>query len=92
MIPTLWTWRAGLGGGGGLACCLGFVAAGPVRPAVHCPAAGEGPRCRRRRSAVKLKTNDYVRGVVLSYCWQRTRFRVNQRHIREWHVGPYNHL
>ena len=43
-------------------------------------------------SAVNLTPNDYLARFVLSYCWQRTRFRANQRHIREWRVGPYDDL
>ena len=75
------------GGRAGLpisACCPGAV-----RPAVRCPAAGEGLRGRLRRSAGKLTPNDYVYGIVLPYCWQRTKFRTNQRHICGWQLGPY---
>ena len=67
-----------------------IFAAGPVRPAVCYPAAGEGPHGRQQRSAVKLNSGDYVGGVVFSYRLQCTRFGANQRHIREWQVGPYN--
>ena len=67
------------------ACCRWAV-----RPAGHCPAAGEGPRCRQRHSAVKLIPNDYVGGLALSYRWQHARFKRNRRHICEWQVGPYN--
>ena len=35
-------------------CVLGVCCPGAARPALCCPAAGEGPRGRQRRSAVKL--------------------------------------
>ena len=60
------------------------------RPAVRCPAAGEGLRGRLRRSAGKLTPTDYVYGLSLRYCWQRTEFRTNQRHICGWQLGSYN--
>ena len=52
---------------------------------------GRGGGAPRPPATLSWKADpaDYPAGLALPYCWQRTRFRTNERHIFGWEVGPY---
>ena len=55
---------------------------------------GRGGGATRPPATLSCKANpgDYPAGLALSYCWQRTKFRTNQKCIYGWQVRPYKSI